>query len=180
LADSGAGARGITDAYRLPSLSILASTIELCDFSQLHLCALLFRLLRSNESGTPVFEAYENVLERLLSEDASADLIPLALRRFEKRLLNALGYGLPLTHESVSGIPVEPDCYYAFDPLRGPRQVSNRTPGAIRGDSLWALANETFNSSQQLQEAKRITRVALRAQLGEKPLQSQRLWLTNQ
>jgi len=139
---------------------------------------LLIRLLRCNESGTAVFETYESVLERLLSGDASADLIPLALRRFEKRLLSALGYGLPLTHEPVSNRPVEYDGFYVFDPLRGPRQVSRRTPGAVRGDSLWALANETFNSPQQLQEAKRITRVALRTQLGEKPLQSQRLWLT--
>lgn len=139
---------------------------------------LLLRLLRGNESGVSVFQAYEGVLEQLLSGNSSEHLIPLTLRLFEKRLLAAIGYGLPLIHESVSNVPVEKDLYYVFNPLRGPRRVSVKTPGAIRGDTLWALANEVFDNAQQLQEAKKLTRVALRAQLGEKPLQSQRLWLS--
>jgi DNA repair protein RecO (recombination protein O) len=139
---------------------------------------LLLRLLRGNESGALVFEAYEAVLKRLLCGEASESLIPLTLRLFEKRLLAALGYGLPLTHEPVSNVAVEPDRYYVFDPKQGPRRVPHKTPGAIAGDSLLALANETFDNAQQLQAAKRLTRIALRAQLGDKPLQSQRLWLS--
>jgi DNA repair protein RecO (recombination protein O) len=139
---------------------------------------LLIRLLRGNDSAASVFDAYEGVLERLLSENAFAQLIPLALRLFEKQLLAALGYGLPLTHEPVSMRPVEPDHYYVFDPLRGPGQVLSTTPGAVRGESLLALENGIFENAQQLQEAKKLTRSALRAQLGDKPLQSQRLWLT--
>jgi DNA repair protein RecO (recombination protein O) len=145
--------------------------------SCLYVHELLIRLLRGNESAAPVFEAYETVLERLLSGNASEHLIPLTLRLFEKQLLAALGYGLPLTHEPVSMLPVKPDRYYVFDPLRGPRRVSSMAPGAVRGENLLALENEIFENAQQLQEAKRLTRAALRAQLGDKPLQSQRLWL---
>lgn len=140
---------------------------------------LLIRLLRGNESGDSVFEAYEKMLEQLLLGDLSEEnLIPRTLRLFEKRLLAALGYALPLTHEPELNRLVENEQYYVFDPLRGPRRVSVKTPGAVQGGSLWALANETFENAQQLREAKRLTGAALRAQLGDKPLQSRRLWLT--
>jgi DNA repair protein RecO (recombination protein O) len=144
-------------------------------FSYVH--ELLLRLLRDNESGVAVFNAYEQVLEQLRSQRSVEPSIPLTLRLFEKRLLAAIGYGLPLTHEAMSTAPVERDLYYVFDPLQGPRPVSSKTPGAIRGDTFWALHNEVFENEQQLKEAKKLTRVALRAQLGDKPLHSQRLWL---
>ncbi|MEY3182473.1 MAG: hypothetical protein RLZ35_458 [Pseudomonadota bacterium] len=140
---------------------------------------LLIRLLRGNEANTLVFESYEQVLDKLLNQNTHPceTHIALALRPFEKRLLAALGYGLPLTHEPESGTLVSQDKYYIFDPLKGPRPVPASTIGAIRGDSFWALETEVLDDKQHLYDAKRLTRVALRAQLGDKPLNSQRLWL---
>ena len=39
------------------------------------------------------------------------------LAHFEKRLLDILGYGIELTRESRTGLPIDPAAYYHFSAI---------------------------------------------------------------
>ena len=84
------------------------------------------------------------------------------LRRFEKRFLNELGYGLELnrTHE---GLPVQIDRYYRYAPEKGPQPCVADAPGAVYGQSLADLQSESFDDLRSLRDAKRVLRAAIDA-----------------
>src|SRR5256885_1151852 len=108
---------------------------------------------------------------------ASAEQAPV-LRRFELRLLSALGYALPLTHEVDTGEPVDPAerYYYAFD--RGPRlkiaEPGRRYP-QVRGATLLALAQQDFSVPEAAAEAKRLMREVLDHYLEQRTIVSRRV-----
>ncbi len=136
---------------------------------------LLIRLLHRHESHPELFDAYEISLEELgrVQKDSQA-----ILRLFEKRLLGALGYGLVLDRDVVSGERIQEDRGYYFLRERGPTCVGEMEGPNIRisGATLSALDLETFSEPRQLLEAKRLMRYVLGAHLGEKPLQSRALY----
>ncbi len=66
---------------------------------------LLLKLLPRNDPHPVLFDAYATLLGRLV--DMQQDPAR-ALRVFEKRLLEELGWGLNLEHESGSGAPLDP------------------------------------------------------------------------
>jgi DNA repair protein RecO (recombination protein O) len=78
-----------------------------------YLNELLIRLLHKHESHSELFEAYLMTLTRLAHDEP----VPVALRYFEKHLLDALGYGLVLDHEMESGerIKAEQAYFYSLD-----------------------------------------------------------------
>lgn len=121
---------------------------------------LLLRLLARRDAYPELFPIYVATLHRL----AAGELEP-ALRVFEKRLLEETGYGLVLEG-------VHPTSLYGYDFDSGPVEVGPDKPEAMRGDSLLALARERFDSEQQLKDAKRLLRQALRRQLGGRELES--------
>jgi DNA repair protein RecO (recombination protein O) len=103
---------------------------------------------------------YEAALLALVSDDAPA-AHAASLRRFELRLLAALGYALPLTQDAASGEPVTATqrYHYAFDrgPLRSAAEPRASWP-VVRGATLLALANERFDDADVATEAKRLMR----------------------
>ena len=73
---------------------------------------------------------------------------PLAwtLRRFERDLLEALGFGFDLAHGS-DGEPVDPAARYDLDPQEGPRRLlsergTDPRRGTATGSALLALADD--------------------------------------
>ena len=72
---------------------------------------LLIRLLHRHESHPELFDAYELALRELASVQKDSQEV---LRLFEKRLLTALGYGLVLDRDVISGEPIEHDRGYYF------------------------------------------------------------------
>ena len=78
--------------------------------SAFYLNELLIRLTTRHDPLPELFDRYHEALERLR---AGTPLEPV-LRIFEKRLLQALGYGLDLTTEAHSGRRIEADGYYHF------------------------------------------------------------------
>ncbi len=85
-----------------------------------------------------------------------------ALRRFEKRLLDELGYGLELSRTG-DGVPVRADGYYRFAPQSGPQPCVAEAPGAVYGRSLADLQAESFEDARSLRDAKRVLRAAIDA-----------------
>lgn len=138
-------------------------------FAAFYLNELLLRMLHRHDPHERLFEAYADALLRLQARAVDE----AALRIFEKRLLDDLGYGLVLS-------AVEADTLYYYDFERGPlpAQVGAADAGApaVHGATLHALAQEELHEARALQEAKRLLRLALSRYLGPKPLQSRALY----
>ena len=134
---------------------------------------LLVRLLHRHEPHAELFDSYAETLEKLT--DTATEQV--TLRIFEKRLLEALGYGLALASDT-EGNAVRPDEDYNYLPERGPEPGASPGPGglAISGRTLLALAEENLGDELVLAEAKQLMRKALGNLLGDKPLVSRELY----
>ena len=142
----------------------------LCGF---YLNELVVRLLHRDDPHPQLFHYYQTVLQELT---VAAD-VQCALRRFEKRLLHELGYGLSLTMELKTGLPIDPAAFYQYLPDQGfvrcPSDVS--AIDVFSGASLLALHAEQFATSAVLYEAKRLMRLVLARHLGGRPIKSREL-----
>ena len=149
-------------------------------FSGWYLNELVLRLLQRRDPHPQLFDYYAEALTALGTTAAGViektRMSPAlahgaSLRRFEKRLLGELGYGLQLPE------PVERDRWYAFDPEAGLR-LAEPGPSSYRGESLRALAEETFDTDESLRDARRLMRAALRPHLGDRALRTPELLRT--
>ena len=141
--------------------------------SLFYLNELLVRLLHRHEPHPELFDAYETALARL----ADSALEQPALRVFEKRLLEALGYGLALDTDT-KGNTIRPDQDYNYLPEQGPAPDNAPGPDGLQlsGRTLLALVHENLDGEVVLREAKQLTRRALGRLLGDKPLRSRALY----
>jgi DNA repair protein RecO (recombination protein O) len=131
-----------------------------------YLNELLLKLTTRHDPQPALFEHYHQALGRLRAGGPPEP----ALRMFELRLLEALGYGLDLTAEARGGAPVEPDGYYHFRPGEGLAVAAAGAPGALAGRSLLALAAGRLERARVLEDARRILQAALGACLEGRPL----------
>jgi DNA repair protein RecO (recombination protein O) len=143
-------------------------------YSGFYLNELLVRLLARQDPHPALYGLYAHSLHRLGVESA----LESTLRLFEKRLLEEIGYGLPLDFEVQYGEPVEPQRYYDYHLESGPVAVEHAdAPGFVfSGASLLALAREELSDPEVLRDAKRLMRAALNLYLGDKPLHSRELF----
>ena len=136
---------------------------------------LVMRLLHSHEAHAELFDNYKKTLT-LLADDTVNEQI--AMRIFEKKLLEAVGYGLAMEHEAGSTRPVEAGITYYYQADHGPSKVVPATGDYIRvnGSALISLAREDFRSENDLNEIKKLMRYVLKKHLGDKPLASRDLY----
>ncbi len=147
-------------------------------FGGLYMNELLARLLQFHESYTPLYQNYQHSLVQLHgNEDIAA-----VLRRFELNLLRELGYQLNLEYEINSDIPVTADGLYLFIPESGLQRLPTESRNSVglnsvfNGRDLIALRESDFSSRSAAAAAKRLTRMALKVHLGDKPLLSHQLF----
>ncbi len=139
----------------------------------LYVNELLVRLLPRQDAQPGLFAAYEAVLAEL----ATADGEEPPLRRFEKKLLEELGYGLTLDREAASGVPIVAEERYRYVLDRGPLAASqSRTGVPISGRGLLALRDGILVDPTVLKEVKRLTRAALAEQLRGRTLKTRELY----
>ena len=135
---SGRGeAPQLTGAERAAAAGPLAQDRLLAAF---YLNELLLKLTTPHDALPELFDHYHGTLEQLRG---GTPLEP-ALRVFEKRLLEVLGYGLDLSTEARSGRPLEPGAYYDFHPGVGLLPARGAAASALRGHSLLSLARESL------------------------------------
>ena len=134
---------------------------------------LLVRLLHRHEPHPQLFDAYTEALDKLSA--GASEQVPLRL--FEKRLLEALGYGLALDMD-VDGNAIRPEQAYNYLPQRGlaPGVATDSDSLTISGGAVLALAQENLGDATVLSETKQLMRNALGALLGDKPLSSRELY----
>jgi DNA repair protein RecO (recombination protein O) len=140
--------------------------------SGFYLNELLLKLTERCDPHPEVFHAYGSCIGSLASGEAEE----AALRRFEKRLLENLGYGLELSR-TADGEPVRPQGYYRFQAQCGPQPCVAEAPGAIYGRSLADLDAERFADARSLRDAKRVLRAAIDACLDGRALKSREIIL---
>jgi len=161
---------GKGEACRLVAAEIDGEATRLAPgrlMSGFYLNELLLKLTERCDPHPEIFFSYAACVQALC---AGAACEP-ALRRFEKRLLNDLGYGLALSR-TEEGAPVEPGRYYRFAVERGPQLCVADAPGAVYGQSLADLQAESFGDERSLRDAKRVLRAAIDACLDGRSLQS--------
>ena len=109
--------------------------------------------------------------------------INTVLRRFEVHLLDELGYGIDFEHDCVSNEKIEAASHYLFVPDLGFELLPSVDDGAEQrgnvfiGSHILALQGLEFPDADSRQAAKKITRLALAAHLGDKPLHSRNLFV---
>ena len=161
---SGRGeAPQLTAAERAAAASPLPQDRLLAAF---YLNELLLKLTTPHDALPELFDHYHGTLEQLRG---GTSLEP-ALRVFEKRLLEVLGYGLDLSTEARSGLPLEPGAYYDFHPGVGLLPARGAAASALRGHSLLSLARESLREERELEDARRVLQAALGACLEGRPL----------
>lgn len=126
---------------------------------------LLLKLTQRGDPHPEIFLSYAACLAALGGGTAQEP----ALRRFEKRLLEDLGYGLEL-EQTADGEPLEPGAYYRLATESGPVACIAEAPGAVYGRSLVDLKAERFEDARSLRDAKRVLRAALDTCLEGRPL----------
>jgi DNA repair protein RecO (recombination protein O) len=140
--------------------------------SGFYLNELLLKLTERCDPHPEIFSSYAVCMQALCDGEVEEP----TLRRFEKRLLNDLGYGLELGR-TESGMPVEQDKYYRYAVQSGPQPCVAEAPGAIYGQSLADLQTESFGDARSLRDAKRVLRAAIDACLDGRPLKSREVML---
>lgn len=135
----------------------------LCAF---YLNELLLRLLPRDDPYPEIFADYQTALQGL----EQPNTVTVALRRFEKRLLEHLGYGLSFqvtAHDYYRWLPDQGFLHCEHSPA-----VSEHV---FLGRSLLALQAEQWDNAEDLLAAKRLMRLVLGQHLGNKPLKSRDL-----
>lgn len=134
-----------------------------------YLNELLIKLLQKQDPHPILFDAYQEMIFHL----AKNPLDQKTLRLFEKKLLEEIGYGLPFKQ-------IEENQFYYFCGEQGFVSCSqNETIRKIpifSGKNLLALHTEELDDSNVLQDAKKILRFVIAHVLGNKTIQSRKLF----
>lgn len=132
---------------------------------------LLLRLLPREDPHPGLFHRYAALVGVLGDTPA----LGWELRRFERDLLEELGYGLVLGHDA-DGAELVPQARYRYDPDQGPVALAAGTGGGISGAALLALGSDRMPEAGQLAELRRLARRVLLERLGGRELAAWRAW----
>jgi DNA repair protein RecO (recombination protein O) len=152
-------------------LLMLQGEALMCGF---YLNELLLRLLPREDAHEALFDEYTQTLKLLsLAPDDSANI----LRRFELRLLQALGYAVPLAH-NIRDEAVTAEAQYYYVPEVGPvslRHNYQENGVQLSGKTLLDMAQDDYADLQTQQQSKQLMRLLMAHYLGDKPLHTRQL-----
>lgn len=128
---------------------------------------LLLRLTPRQDPLPALFALYARVRDDL----AGATSLAWTLRRFERDLLDGLGYALPW-HEDSEGRPIEMAGCYRLDPQQGPILMRRPSAETLSGAALQALVADAIPAPALLAELRPALRAVLASHLGPAGLRS--------
>ena len=155
------------------SLLSLQGEALMCGF---YLNELLLRLLPREDAHEALFDYYQATLKTL----ANGQDLATHLRRFELKLLQEMGYAVPL-REDENGEPVLTDKTYRYEAEYGAIVCSvgalNKTKNGVQlsGKTLLDMANGDYTSAETQQQSKQLMRYLLAHYLGDRPLHTRQL-----
>ncbi len=159
----------LRSAEALDAAPVLVGDAALAAF---YVNELVLRLAPRSDPHGGLYEVYGQVRSRLGTEASPA----WTLRRFERDLLEALGFGIALDVDG-DGVPVDPAARYRLDPEHGARRLlSDRGQGdrdnAATGRALLALASDHLPDPADLPGLRRVLRPVIAHHLGGRGLKS--------
>ncbi|UPG91944.1 DNA repair protein RecO [Luteibacter aegosomaticola] len=137
----------------------------------LYLNELVVRLTGRQDPNPELFDHYERTLRRM----AAGEPLGWTLRRFERDMLDALGYALQLDLGALDGEPITPSASYFYDPESGAMPGRPGDPRALRGSDLLALAADTPPDQAGLAALRRMMRQVITFHLGGGELKAWRV-----
>ena len=159
----------LRNAEAIDAAPVLQGDASLASF---YVNELVLRLAPRGDPHPELYDAYGEVRQRL----GGRDPVAWTLRRFERDLLDALGFGLALDVDA-DGTPVDPAARYRLDPEQGARRVlRDRGQGdrdtAATGRALLALGADIEPDTDDLASLRRAMREVLAYHLGPRGLKS--------
>jgi len=153
-------------------LLLLKGEALMCGF---YLNELLLRLLPREDPHEALFEYYSATLKIL----GSGEDLASTLRRFELKLLQELGYAIPLG-EDADNTAIVSTHSYRYEAEHGAIRLNaalKHTQNGVQlsGGTLLAMANDDYSLSQTQQQSKLLMRYLLAHYLGDKPLHTRQL-----
>jgi DNA repair protein RecO (recombination protein O) len=137
----------------------------------LYLNELVVRLTARQDAHPVLFDAYAQTLARLAAGEPAA----WTLRRFERDLLEAIGYGLQLRREADGGEALQAQAHYRYDVEQGALRCAAAAPHAVRGADLLALAGDRMPDRVGMAALRRLMREVIRYHLGGGELRAWRV-----
>lgn len=149
-------------------LLLLNGEALMCGF---YLNELLLRLLPREDPHEALFNYYAQTLRYL----AEGESVAPTLRRLELKLLQELGYAVPLTQQS-EGVPIVAENEYLYLPERGAVSPNTLETGVqLSGKTLLDMARDDYSDPATLLQSKQLMRMLLAHYLGDKPLHTRQL-----
>jgi len=153
-------------------LLLLKGEALMCGF---YLNELLLRLLPREDPHEALFEYYSATLKIL----ASGEDLASTLRRFELKLLQELGYAIPLGVDTDNAA-IDTTYIYRYEAEHGAIRLNaalKHTQNGVQlsGGTLMAMANDDYSQTQTQQQSKQLMRYLLAHYLGDKPLHTRQL-----
>ena len=138
-----------------------------------YLNELLMNLLPREDAHGALFSVYAETLRRFSDGVREADL-----RRFERALLQELGYGLTLEHDG-RGLAIDPAGYYAYEIEHGPVRLARPGDSALSvcGKTLLDLAGDDLTDPVTQSEAKHLMRALINHHTGGKCLETRKIFM---
>jgi len=149
-------------------LVLLQGEALMCGF---YLNELLLRLLPREDAHEALFEYYQETLKTL----AKTQNLATHLRRFELKLLQEMGYAVPLVADE-NDEPILAANTYRYEAEYGASELRKTKNGVqLSGQTLLDMANDDYTSAQTQQQSKQLMRYLLAHYLGDKPLHTRQL-----
>jgi len=149
-------------------LVLLQGEALMCGF---YLNELLLRLLPREDAHEQLFAYYQATLKML----AKGKDLAVHLRRFELKMLQEMGYAVPLEVDEHDEVVVA-DRDYRYEAEYGACDLSTTQNGiTLSGDTLLAMARDDYTQTHTQQQSKQLMRYLLTHYLGDKPLHTRQL-----
>ncbi len=145
-------------------------------FCAYYLNELLMHLLPREDPHERLFACYGDMLRRLAA-DPQGKMLETDLRRFEKSLLQELGYGLTLDRDS-EGKAIEATAYYAYRMEQGAIRLAHpeQSAQAVCGQTLLDLEADDFSAPRSRSEAKQLMRSLMAYYLNGVELETRKIF----
>lgn len=176
-------------------LTLIKGEALMCGF---YMNELLLRLLPREDAHENLFEYYDATLKTLASEqDSTSDKstdnkstndkktsdkslnnsksLAITLRRFELKLLQEMGYAVPLLTDE-NDVQIYADKSYRYEAEYGACELGASKNGVqLSGTTLLNMAKNDYTETQTQNQSKQLMRYLLAHYLGDKPLHTRQL-----
>jgi DNA repair protein RecO (recombination protein O) len=153
-------------------LTLIKGEALMCGF---YMNELLLRLLPREDAHENLFEYYQATLKTLAESPDLATNVGTILRRFELKLLQEMGYAVPLLIDE-NDAPIETDKTYRYEAEYGACDLNATKNGVqLSGKTMLDMARDDYADVATQSQSKQLMRYLLAHYLGDKPLHTRQL-----